>query len=100
MRKITINDWQIGLLLKDGAYQKFLPSGTYWLRAKKSVKIFELTEQFLPPVELNILLKDEELAEKFQVVDVKDNQLVLLFVNGLLKEVLIPGRYCFWKSVV
>jgi hypothetical protein len=100
MRKITINDWQIGLLLKDGAYQKYLSAGSYWIGSKKSVKIFELTEQFLPPVELNILLKDEGLSEKFQVVDVKDNQLVLLFVNGLLKEVLIPGRYCFWKSVV
>lgn len=100
MRKITINEWQIGLLLKDGAYQKYLSAGSYWIGSKKSVKIFELTEQFLPPVELNILLKDEGLADKFQVVDVKDNQLVLLFVNGLLNEVLIPGRYCFWKSVV
>ncbi len=100
MRKIIINEWQIGLLLKDGAYSRFLTAGKYWIRSNKAVKIFELTEPFNPPVELNILLSDSQLSAKFQVVEVKDNQLVLLFVNGLLKEILVAGRYCFWKSVV
>ena len=54
----------------------------------------------MAPVELNILLKDQALADILHVVEVKDNEMVLQYENGLLKQVLTAGRYTFWKSVV
>ena len=40
------------------------------------------------------------LASILTVVEVKDNEIVLHFENGLLKQVLTAGRYAFWKSVI
>ncbi len=34
------------------------------------------------------------------VVDVKEQEIVLLYRNGLLDQVLIAGRYAFWKGVI
>jgi hypothetical protein len=51
-------------------------------------------------VELNILLKDEALAAMLDVIEVKDNELVLVYENGLFRQVLTPGRYTFWKSAI
>ena len=59
-----------------------------------------MTKPFIAPVELNILLQDEELADILHVVEVKDNEIVLQYENGLLKQVLTAGRYTFWKSVI
>ena len=60
--------------------------------------VYNLTKPFVAPIELNILLQDEAFAEMLHVVDVKDNEIVLLYENGLLKQVLTAGRYTFWKS--
>ncbi len=62
--------------------------------------VYDINKQFFPSVELNILLQDADLANALHVVDVKDNEIVLKFENGLLKDVLTAGRYAFWKSVI
>lgn len=100
MKKAKVNAWQAGLVFKDGEYKRLLLAGSYWFWKNEQVYIYDITKQFAPPVELNILLKDEGLADILQVVEVKDNEIVLQYENNLLKQVLTAGRYAFWKSVV
>ncbi len=100
MKKVKLNEWQVGLIFKNGAYRQLLTAGTYWFWKNEQVYVYDITKQFVPPVELNILLKDERLADILQVVEVKDNEIVLQYENGLLKLVMTAGRYAFWKSVV
>jgi len=80
-------------------YQRMLKEGNYWLW-NEDAYIYDVTKPFIPPIELNILLKDEQLADALHVVEVKDNEIVLQYENGLLKQVLTAGRYTFWKSVI
>ena len=100
MKKVRVNAYQVALVCKRGAYQKMLTAGSYWFWANETVYIYDITKPFHPPMELNILLEDKELAEVLHVIEVKDNEIVLQYENGLLKQVLIAGRYTFWKSVV
>ncbi len=100
MKKVKLNAWQVALVFKDGAYQRLLTTGTYWFWKKETVYVYDITKPFVAPVELNILLQDNELAGILQVVEVKDNEIVLHYENGLLKQVLTAGRYTFWKSVL
>jgi regulator of protease activity HflC (stomatin/prohibitin superfamily) len=100
MKRIKVNAYQVGLVFKNGEYQRVLLSGTYWFWRNETVWIYDITKQFVPPIELNILLQDNVLADILQVVEVKDNEIVLQYENGLLKTVLTAGRYAFWKSVV
>lgn len=100
MKQVTINTWQVGLVFKRGAYQRMIKEGNYWFWDNRAVNIYDVTQPFVAPVELNILLQDAALAELLQVVEVKDSEIVLHYENGLLKEVLTAGRFTFWKSVV
>ena len=100
MKKVKLNEWQVGLVFKNEAYRQLLTAGTYWFWKGEAVYVHDITKQFVPQVELNILLQDKELAGILQVVEVKDNEIVLQYENGLLKQVLTAGRYAFWKSVV
>ena len=99
MKHVKVNAYQIALVFKRGVYQRMLKEGSYWLW-NKDAYIYDVTKPFIAPVELNILLQDAALAESLHVVEVKDNEIVMQYENGLLKQVLTPGRYTFWKSVI
>lgn len=100
MKRVLISAYQVGLVFKRGEYKRMLTEGKYWLWPSENVYVYDVTQPFLPTIELNILLQDKELADALIVVEVKDNEIVLQYENGLLKQVLTAGRYTFWKSVV
>jgi regulator of protease activity HflC (stomatin/prohibitin superfamily) len=100
MKRITINTWQIGLIFKKGVYQRMLKEGKYWIAISQKVEIFDVTQPFIAPVELNILLQDTALVEALHIIEVSDNEIVLMYENGLLKRVLTAGRYTFWKNII
>lgn len=100
MKRITIGKYETGLLFKKGQYQRMLTEGTYWLFGSENVQLYNTTMQFRAPVDLNVLLEDAALKEALIVVEVKDNEIVLQYENGLLKQVLTAGTYAFWKSMI
>lgn len=100
MKRINVNAYQAALVFENGVYKRMLKEGAYWLWPWESVKVYDVTKPFVAPVELNILLQDEALAEALQVIEVNDNEIVLVYVNNLLNQVLTAGRYTYWKSLV
>ena len=68
MKKVKLNAYQVGLVFKNGEYQKILLAGTYWFWKNEQVYIYDITKQFVAPIELNILLQDKALADILQVV--------------------------------
>ena len=99
MKNVKVNAYQIGLVFKRGVYRRLLKEGNYWFWNKRVI-VYEQVGAFSAPIELNILLKDEQLANELHVVEVKDNEIVLQYENGLLKQVLNAGRYAYWKSAI
>lgn len=99
-KRVTINAYQVGLVFRDGEYVKCLTSGRYWLGWKETVRVYDLTKPFYAPVELNILMQDEQLAKMLTVVEVRDNEIALQYTNKNFTQVLQPGRYAFWNSIV
>jgi regulator of protease activity HflC (stomatin/prohibitin superfamily) len=100
MMTVKIGAYQAGLLFRNNRYIKQLGEGRYWLLPGEKVYTYDLTKQFIPPVDLNILLQDPALAEALIVVEVRNNEIALQYENGLFKWVLPPGRYAFWKGIV
>ncbi|MBS1668269.1 MAG: slipin family protein [Bacteroidetes bacterium] len=100
MKNVRVNAYQVGLVFKNGVYQRMVTTGNYWFWLNETVYIYDVTKAFTAPIELNMLLADAELANILHVVNVKDNQIALHYKNGLLEQVLTAGRYTFWKSVV
>jgi len=100
MKRVKVNEYQVAVVFKNGAYQRVLLTGKYWFWKNENVYVYDVTKPFIAPVELNILLRDVMLADILHVVEVKDNEIVLQYENGLLKQVLTAGRYTFWKSVI
>lgn len=100
MKNVRVSAYQVALVFKRGVYQRMLKEGRYWFWKNETVYVYNITQPFNAPLELNILLQDMALADALHVVEVKDNEIVLQYENGFLKQVLTVGRYTFWKSVI
>ena len=59
MKKVKVNAYQAGLVFKNGEYKQLLLAGTYWFWKNEMVQLYDITKQFVAPVELNILLQDK-----------------------------------------
>lgn len=100
MKRLKLTAYEIALVFKNGVYQRMLKEGSYWLNFGETVNRYDITKQFFAPIELSILLQDEALAAELILADVKETEIAIHFENGLLRQVLTAGRYCFWKSAV
>ncbi len=99
MKRVRINVGNVGLVYKNDNYKKVITAGVHWLSFGETVTMYDMTKRFVSDVELNILLEDNKLSEMLHVVDVKDNELALRYYEGNLKEVLVTGKYVYWKGV-
>lgn len=99
MKQIRINKGTIGLVFRKGEYRRVMTEGKHWLKWDEQITVYDLAKPFYPTVDLNLLLADPQLAEKLMVVEVKDHEIALQYINGNYKGVLQPGRYAFWKGL-
>jgi len=100
MKRVRINAGKVGLVFKNGDYQKVISQGTHWIDFRYSVIVYDLTKIFNTPIALEILLKDENLKNMLHVIEVKDAELALVYENENLKQVLNTGTYTFWKDLI
>jgi hypothetical protein len=100
MKRVRINEGFLGLVFKDGDYKRFITAGKNWIGFKERVKVYDLTASFHAPIAIEILLKDEQLAALMEVVEVRDNEIVMVYENKIFKYILKVGRYIFWKGLI
>jgi regulator of protease activity HflC (stomatin/prohibitin superfamily) len=96
----NINAYTVGLVFNKGAYKRMITEGNHWVSIFDQVMVYDMAKQFIAPIDLNILLKDEHILNALNVVEVKDNEIALQFENNIFKNVLTPGRYAYWKGIL
>lgn len=100
MKYTKINAYETAIVFKNGGYKRTITEGNHWLGFSENSMRFDMTQPFMPPVRLEILLKDEHLASMLDIVEVKDNEIVLQYERGLFRNILTAGRYTFWKGII
>ena len=100
MKRVQIYAYKVGLVFRKGNFLKVLTEGKHWVKWGDEVQHFNLNLPFTAPCELNILLEDATLATMLEVVLVKDNELGLVYKEGIFQKILTPDRYAYWKGVV
>lgn len=100
MKRVRINAGKVGLIFKKGDYVRVITKGLYWLGFNQNIIIYDLTKQFVAPIAIEILLQDKTLEAMLHVIEVKDNEIVLVYEKGIFKTVLTAGNYLFWKGLI
>jgi len=100
-KRIKIRSYEIGLLFKNGEFQGLLGEGTHWLLDPLGRARVEVVSQRLPWLaheKLDLIVKSGALAGRAEVLDLKDHQRALIWVDGRFSHVLPPGQYAYWTG--
>lgn len=100
MKKIIINENQRGFLFKNEKYVKMLTAGKYYTSKNSEIELSYLDEPIRSVnCSLETILSDKVVLENVSVVEVKDQELALHFINGNFSSVLRQGKHAFWSCV-
>ncbi|ACU58068.1 slipin family protein [Chitinophaga pinensis] len=100
---LIIKQQEVGLVYENNLLQTVLNTGkyAYWKGAvERTYSICDMAKPFQPFIDLNLLLAHNDLAERLQIINVEQEELALVYENGLIKTALPAGQYAYWKGLV
>ncbi|MCA9106345.1 MAG: slipin family protein [Planctomycetales bacterium] len=100
-KRVRVRSFEFGLLMRDGEFQKLLAPGSHWLFdpfQRLQVQRLSQREARVTHDQLDLIVKSGQLAERAEVVDLKDDQRALVWIDGRLSHLLGPGLHAFWTG--
>lgn len=98
-KKFEIRNYEIGLLFRDGNFTELLQPGTRWFFDpwdKIQVAITSQRDPWLEHEQLDVIVKSGVLTDRAVVVDLKQHQRAMVWIDGRFNRVLGPGLYVLW----
>ncbi|HWA98262.1 MAG TPA: slipin family protein, partial [Pirellulales bacterium] len=99
LKTIKIRNYEMGLLFRDGEFKGLLAKGRHWLLnplGKVRVDVVSQRDPWLVHEKLDVIVKSGALKDRAVVIDLKDDQRALVWIDGRFSHVLPPGLYAYW----
>jgi hypothetical protein len=101
-KTIKIRSYQIGLHFRDGEFQGLLGEGRHWMfdpLDRIRVDVVSMRDAWLVHDKLDMIVRSGALADRAVVLDLKDYQRGLVWIEGRFSHVLPPGLYAYWTAL-
>src|SRR5881409_1979746 len=101
IKLIKIHEYEIGLYFYDGEFRGLIEAGRHWIfdpLRRVRVEIVSQRAPWLVHDKLDVIVKAGVLEGRAQVVDLKDYERALVWVDGRFSHVLPPGLYAYWTT--
>jgi len=101
IRRMKINPHERGLLFREGDFLGVLQPGVHWRfdpLLKLRLQVATPRNPWLVHPELDVIAKSGKLGSDATVVDLKDHERALVWVDGRFDRVLDPGLYALWTT--
>jgi len=101
LKRFKIRSYEMGLSFRDGEFQGLLGEGTHWLLDpldRIAVVVVSRRAPRLVHEKLDLIAASGVLKGHATVVDLKDDQRALVWIDGRFHAVLPPGLFAFWTG--
>jgi regulator of protease activity HflC (stomatin/prohibitin superfamily) len=101
-KRFKIRKDEIGLLFSDGSFQRALAHGVHWmldLFNKHRATVVSMREVIFAHEKLDEMVKAGAFVDRAMVVDLKDSQRALVWIDGRFRRILGPGLYALWTAI-
>jgi regulator of protease activity HflC (stomatin/prohibitin superfamily) len=98
---IKVPEHEFGLVFRDGEFRGLLEPGRHWFfdpLGRVSVEVVSARAPWLFHSKLDVIVKSGTLDDVAEVVDLKDYQRALVWLDGRFSHVLPPGQYAYWTT--
>jgi regulator of protease activity HflC (stomatin/prohibitin superfamily) len=99
LRRFKVREHERGLLFRDREFKRVLRPGRHWVwdpLFKVRVDVVSVRDVWLNHKELDVVAKSGALGDEARVVDLKDHERAVEWVDGRIEGVLKPGLYALW----
>jgi regulator of protease activity HflC (stomatin/prohibitin superfamily) len=100
-KSFKVHEHEFGLLFRDGEFRGLLRPGAHWFfdpLSRVRVEVVSARAPWLFHEKLDVIVKSGTLDGVAQVVDLKDYQRALVWLDGRFSHVLPPGLYTYWTT--
>ncbi len=100
-KRVKIRSYEVGLYFRDGEFQRLLTAGRHWLFDplwKVDIDVVSQRDPWLNHDKLDVIVKSGALVDLAEVVDLKDYERALVWIEGRFSHVLPPGLYAYWTG--
>ncbi len=102
VKTAKIRSYEKGLYFRDREFKGLLNTGRHWFLdplAKVKVRIVSQRDPWITHEDLDVIVRSGALEGQAQILDLKDDQRGLVWVDGRFQKVLGPGLYALWTGV-
>ncbi len=102
LKKVIVRSYEAGLKFRDGEFKGVIGAGKHWIfdpLGKVQVRVVSKRDPWLIDEHLDVIVKSGALAGHVEVVDLKDFQRALVWIDGRFARILGPGLYAYWTGV-
>jgi regulator of protease activity HflC (stomatin/prohibitin superfamily) len=101
LKLVKIREYEVGLYFYDGEFRGLLEPGRHWLLdllGRVKVEVVSQRAPWLVHEQLDVIVKAGVLDGRAVVVDLKDYERALVWIDGRFSHVLAPGLYAYWTT--
>jgi regulator of protease activity HflC (stomatin/prohibitin superfamily) len=99
MRKFKVGLHERGFLFWEGEFKAMLEPGRHWFAdpfCRIRVDTVSVREPRIRHKDLDVIIRSGALKGQAQIVDLKDHERALVWIDGRFDSVLQPGLYALW----
>lgn len=102
LKRIKVRSYETGLYFRDGEFKGILTGGRHWLFdvfGKVRVDVANMRDAYLAHEKLDMIVKSGVLKDRAVILDLKDHQRGLVWIDDRFTHLLAPGLYAYWQGV-
>ena len=102
LKTIKIRSYEMGLYFRDGEFRGLLREGRHWFvdpLGKVKVEVVSQRQPWLAHEKLDVISRSGALKDRAVVLDLKDYERALVWIDGRFSHILPPGLYAYWTAL-
>jgi regulator of protease activity HflC (stomatin/prohibitin superfamily) len=99
LKRCKVRSYEMGLLFRDREFRGLLGEGAHWFfdpLCRVRVDVVSQREPWLVHEKLDLIVKSGALKDRAVVLDLKEYQRALVWIEGRFSHVLPAGLYAYW----
>ncbi|MEZ6145442.1 MAG: slipin family protein [Planctomycetaceae bacterium] len=100
-KRYKIRSYEMGLLFRDGEFRGLVEAGIRWFLdplGKVRVDVVSQRDPWLVHEKLDLIVKSGALKDRAVVLDLKDHERALVWIENRFSHLLPAGLYAYWTG--
>ncbi|HMP03592.1 MAG TPA: slipin family protein [Gemmatales bacterium] len=101
IKKVRIHSYEAGLRFQRGEFMGVLPTGDHWFidpLRRKRVDVVSRRQPWLAHPQLDLIARSGALDGQAVVINLRDHERALVWVDGRFQTILGPGQHAWWTT--